>query len=73
MATEAEAKKAVITEKDLKSGKRLRVHGLNGHYGKAHFDNDGVSTGLVDAETEDSLRRDYPNAKIEEVKEETGK
>lgn len=65
----AEVKQAVITEKTLKSGRRLRVPGMRGHYGKAHFDNEGVSTGEVSEETEELLRRDFPKAQIEEVKE----
>ena len=62
-----EAKQAVITSADVKSGKLFRVAGLRGGFGRTHFGDDSVTTRPVDEETEAQLRSTFGEA-VEEVK-----
>lgn len=57
-----EAKQAVITSADVKSGKRFRVTGLRGGFGRTHFGDDCVTSRPVDEETEEQLRSSFGDA-----------
>lgn len=57
-----EAKQGVITSADVKSGKRFRIAGLRGGFGRTHFDDDFVTSKTVDEETEAQLRDAFGDA-----------
>ena len=57
-----ETKQAVVTSADVKSGKRLRVAGLRGGFGRTHFNDDCVTSKPVDDETEAQLRSSFGDA-----------
>lgn len=66
-----------MSEKDnpsVKQGavtpRKLRIAGFRGAFRDTVFDNNGISTAPVSPETEEALKKQFPRAKVEAVRDE---